>query len=89
MTEHEFMPEMDDDDPILLPGGEIHTVGEARADRKLERRINFANFMRSGLRDKLVRILQRLALDRRGQLWVLREDAVALALAAFDKIEEL
>ena len=83
------MSEMDDDDPILLPGGEIHTVGEARADRKLERRINFANFMRSGLRDKLVRILQRPALDRRGQLWVLRENAVALALGAFDKIEEL
>ena len=91
MTEYEFMPGMDDDDPIVLPGGEIHTVGQARADRKLQRRINFVNFMRSGLRDKLVRVLQRSEtepdLDQRDQLWVMREDAVEVALAAFDKIE--
>ena len=91
MTEYEFMPGMDDDDPIVLPGGESHTVGQARADRKLQRRISFASFMRSGMRDRLVHVLQRLEtepdLDQRELLWIMREDAVAVALAAFDKIE--
>jgi hypothetical protein len=93
MNGDEFLPGCADDDPIIMPGGESHTVGEARRDAKLRRRVAVCHFLEARMQLELLRAYETMEAmpptDVKDLIRMMSGAAVVVGLAAFDKLEGL